>query len=248
MLERPRLKAHFHAETVPGEGTFLISESGPIKLAGRMFECLVPLLDGRLTTDDLVNRLKNEGSPTHIYYALTLLEQQGYIEEAPNDQEEKLTAGEEIFWAFKGVDAIAGARRRSTTTVSVTSPASLEIEPFVELLKSMHVQVSEAGQLGVVLTDDYLRNELGTFNEEALKSGRTWILIKPVGHEILIGPIFRPGITGCWACLAQRIQGHREIETIVQRNLNRTELFPIPRAETPASRQLAYGMAATRIA
>jgi oxazoline/thiazoline synthase len=248
MIQQPRLKAHFYAETVPGEGTFLISESGPIKLAGRMFECLVPLLDGRLMTNEIVNLLKAEGSPAKIYYALTLLEQQGYIEEAPNDQEEKLSTGEEVFWAFKGVDPGTGASRRATTTISVTSLASVDVEPFLQLLKSMHVQVSEVGQLGVVLTDDFLRGELETFNEEALKSGRKWILIKPVGQEIWIGPIFNPSVTGCWTCLAQRIRGHREIEGVVQRNLNRTELFPIPRAETAATRQLAYGMAATRIA
>ena len=248
MLQRPRLKAHFHAETIPGEGTFLISESGPIKLAGRMFECLVPMLDGSLSTGELVNRLNSEGPPAHVYYALTLLQQQGYIEEAPNDDEEKLTTGEEVFWAFKGVDARTGASRRAATTVLVTSVASLDLEPFLQLLESMHVKVSEQGQLGVVLTDDYLRNELETFNEQAVESGRAWMLIKVVGQQICIGPIFKPGATACWACLAQRIRSHREIEGVVQRNLNRTELFPIPRAETAATRQLAYGMAATRIA
>jgi ribosomal protein S12 methylthiotransferase accessory factor len=213
-----------------------------------MFECLVPLLDGRLSTNEIVHHLKAEGPPAKIYYALTLLEQQGYIEEAPNDRDEKLTTGEEVFWAFKGVDAGTGARRRATTTVSVTSLASMDVEPFLQLLKSMHVQVSEVGQLGVVLTDDFLRGELETFNEEALKSGRRWMLIKPVGQQIWIGPIFNPGVTGCWTCLVERVRNHREIEGVVQRNLNRTELFPIPRAETVATRQLAYGMAATRIA
>lgn len=248
MLKRPRLKPHFYAETIPGEGTFLLAESGPAKLSGRMFEYLVPLLDGRLTTDEIVTRLKTEGPPAHVYYALALLEQQGYIEEALTDQENVLTTGEEVFWASRGVDARTGARHRRTTTVSVTSVASLDVEPFLQLLRSMHVQVSESGQLAVVLTDDYLRGELKTINDEALKSGRKWMLIKPVGRQIWIGPIFNPGVTGCWDCLAQRVRGHREIESVVQRNLNRTELFPIPRAETAATLQTAYGMAATIIA
>lgn len=247
MIQRPRLKAHFYAETIPGEGTFLLSERGPAKLRGKLFECLVPILNGRLTTGEIVNRLKADGSPAHVYYALTLLEQQGYIEEGLGDEEDNLTTGEAVFWALKGVDARKGARRRATTTLSVTSLGSVDVEPFLDLLKSMRVQVGEVGQLSVVLTDDFLRNELQTLNEEALKSGRVWILIKPVGQQIWVGPIFRPGATGCWACLAQRIRGHREIESVVQRNLNRTELFPIPRAETAATRQLAYGMAATRV-
>ncbi len=248
MLQRPRLKAHFYAETIPGEGTFLLSERGPAKLSGHMFEQLVPMLDGRLTTDEIVNRLNAEGSPAHIYYALTLLEQQGYIEEGLSDHENNLTTGEEVFWAFKGVDAKTGAQRRATTTVSVTALASLDSKPLLQLLESMHIQVSESGQLRVVLTDDYLGSELETLNDAALKNGRTWMLIKPVGQQIWIGPIFEPGVTGCWACLAHRIRGHREIEGVVQRNLARTELFPIPRADTATTRQLACGMAATMIA
>jgi thiazole/oxazole-forming peptide maturase SagD family component len=67
-----------------------------------------------------------------------------------------------------------------------------------------------------VLTDDYLREDLGEINRRALAEGRPWLLVKPVGLELWIGPIFVPGATGCWACLAHRLKGHRKAEAYVQ--------------------------------
>ncbi len=110
------------------------------------------------------------------------------------------------------------------------------------------MRVGEEGELGVVLTDDYLRKELQLYNQEALRSGRPWILIKPVGGRILIGPMFYPGSTGCWECLVQRLRINRTVEMFIQRKQNRDEPFPIPSAVTPATQQIAYSMAATEIA
>ena len=31
-----------------------------------------------------------------------------------------------------------------------------------------------------------------------LRNGRTWLLLRPVGRQIWIGPLFRPGLTACW--------------------------------------------------
>jgi ribosomal protein S12 methylthiotransferase accessory factor len=108
--------------------------------------------------------------------------------------------------------------------------------------------VGEGGNLGVVVTGDYLDQGLRAYNQEALSLGRPWMLIKPVGGQILVGPVFQPHRTGCWECLAQRLRINRAVETFVQRKQGRDDLFPIPAAETTATRELAYGIAATEIA
>ena len=64
----------------------------------------------------------------------------------------------------------------------------------------------------VVVTDDYLRPALAAWNASSLASGRPWLLVKPVGIETWIGPVFVPGQTACWECLAQRLRGHRKLE------------------------------------
>src|SRR5262249_36955149 len=33
-----------------------------------------------------------------------------------------------------------------------------------------------------------------------------WMLARPVGIQPLIGPVFRPGKTACWECLARRLR------------------------------------------
>src|SRR5262249_38381606 len=94
----------------------------------------------------------------------------------------------------------------------------------------------------------YLRTELETYNRESVERGRRWILIKPVGRKILLGPIFHPGRTGCWRCLAQRLRMNRAVQTFVQRKQDRREPFPLSFASTPATEQIPCGMAATEIA
>lgn len=244
MIQRPRLKAHFRAESVPGGGVFLLSEDAPLRLEGRVFEQLTGLLDGHSTADEIAARLGSQTPPAYVYYALSLLEQRGYVEEAGGD----FAGGKAVFWAYQGADAKDATRRLDTTTVSVASCGGLEREPLLELLKSMRVRVGERGALRVVLTDDLLRPELEAFNSEALEDGRAWLLVKPVGLQLSVGPLFRPGATGCWVCLAQRLRGNREVEIVLQQSLGRAEPLTLPRAETAATLQTAYGLAAMEIA
>jgi ribosomal protein S12 methylthiotransferase accessory factor len=38
------------------------------------------------------------------------------------------------------------------------------------------------------------------------------LLLKPAGPVVWLGPLFRPGVTGCWHCLAHRLRQHRAVE------------------------------------
>jgi ribosomal protein S12 methylthiotransferase accessory factor len=56
----------------------------------------------------------------------------------------------------------------------------------------------------LVIAGDYLEAELGEVNRQAHAHGYSWILAKIVGEEVWLGPVFIPGETACWCCLAQR--------------------------------------------
>ena len=245
MIHRPQFKAHFHIETVSGEGVFLISERGYAVLTGHFFELVAPLIDGRRSADDIVEKLQAQASPAEVYYALMLLEEKGYIVEGGH----AFPPGEAAVWAVQGIDPAAAARRLAETKTSVTALGNVAAKPFLALLKSLRVRVGkkEAG-LGIVLTDNYLRRELEAYNRDALRGGRPWVLIKPVGSEIWVGPVFRPGETGCWECMARRLRINRAVEMFAQRRQERDEPFPVPAAVTSATSQLAYSLAATVIA
>jgi hypothetical protein len=83
MLNRPRIRPHFHVEVVPGEGVLLLSQARHSLLRGRLYERVVPWLDGR-TADEVCEQLRAEASPAEVYYALSQLERKDYpCEEEP---------------------------------------------------------------------------------------------------------------------------------------------------------------------
>jgi ribosomal protein S12 methylthiotransferase accessory factor len=125
----------------------------------------------------------------------------------------------------------------------------------------VHPADSEAVALTIVLTDDYLHPDLATLNQQHLDRQQPWLLVKPLGSVLWLGPVFKPGETGCWHCLAQRLEGNREVETSVQRqkqaaaangstprSATETAYLPTARAALPSTVQTALHLAATEIA
>src|SRR5262249_9707897 len=87
----------------------------------------------------------------------------------------------------------------------------------ISALKDFGIRVSrDQRSLKIVLTDDYLREELGDFNKRMLREKREWILAKPVGNLFWLGPLFRANRNACWACMGHRVRRNREAEMYVQ--------------------------------
>jgi ribosomal protein S12 methylthiotransferase accessory factor len=244
MLIRPQFKPHYHLEWVDGEGAFVLSESGPRLLRGRLYEQVGALIDGRRSVTDVIDQLRDQFSAAEVYYAVQQLERKGYLAEG----DDRLPAGEAALWAIHGIDPRQAAGRLAETRVTVTALGGVEAEPLRALLLQMNVRLGEPGDLGVVLTDDYLRPSLQAYNRQALAAGRPWLLVKPVGALIWVGPVFRPGKTGCWECLAHRLGLNRETEAYLQAKKGSAEPLPVARAVTPATLQLAWNLAATETA
>lgn len=243
MLNQPKFKSCFQVETVESVGVFLLAESDYAILTGRLYELLAPLIDGRHTVDDIIELLQGKASAAEVYYTLMLMEQKGYIVE--ND--DSLPSEVEAFCNILNVDTKLAKSRLQSTKVSVTSFGAVPTQPFIELLRSLNIQVSEEGDIAVVLTDDYLQPGLDTFNQKALQSQRPWMLVKPVGKIIWIGPIFYPEKTGCWECLAQRLRANRPVETFIQKQKGISTL-PTSFAVIPTTLQTGLNLAATEIA
>ncbi len=242
MLNRPVFCPHFHVEIVAGEGVFLLSNSRQTLLRGRLYQLVAPWLDGR-TSADVCERLRGKASPAEVYYALTQMERKAYLCE----KEETLPAGQAALWSCQQIVPAAAARRLAECSIVVRA-FGVEASSFVELLKLLHVRVASEGTADVVLTDSYLRSDLRTCNVEALRDGKPWLLVKPAGRQVWIGPLFRPGKTGCWECLAQRLQANSPVETYLQRRNGHVNSVVHDCACTPATLQVAWGLAANTIA
>jgi ribosomal protein S12 methylthiotransferase accessory factor len=242
MLKRPRFCPHLRVEVMPGEGILLVSDARHSLLRGRLYELVAPCLDGR-AADDVCMRLRSEAPPAEVYRALIQLERKGYLCEA----EDTLPADQAALWSSQQVDPATAVRRLAERTV-VVKAFGVEARPFVELLTSLHVRVACAGPPDIVLTDSPWRGELRECNAEALRSGRAWLLVKPVGRQVWVGPLFRPGQTGCWECLVQRLRANSPVAAFLHERNGHAGAVGSDRATSPATMQVAWGLAANAVA
>ena len=244
MLQQPQFKPHFQVETVDSDGVFLLSETGTVMLGGRLPKLLVPLIDGQRSVDEIVNELAGHASAAQVYYALLELERQGYLIEGAMP----LGRTEAAWWSAQGIDPRTASQRLAESSVAVVALGDVAVEPLRSALRSVGLMASEPGQFLIVLTDDYLRGDLQTFNEKALRGGRPWLLVKPVGSSIWLGPLFRPGKTACWECLAQRLRATRPTETYLRARTGRTDVLPVSRGWNSATLQVALNLVAAEVA
>ncbi|HUQ69188.1 MAG TPA: TOMM precursor leader peptide-binding protein, partial [Planctomycetaceae bacterium] len=210
MLRRPRFKPHLHVDVVPGSGLFLLSEYQQTVLQGRLYEVVAPLLDGR-PVEEVCGELRGEVTPSQIFYTVNKLDGSGYL----YDDGQAIVRSDAAAWSVIGLDPAAVLTRRAESSVSITA-IGVDPLPFRTLLQSMQIDVRDEGDLQVVLVDHYLRRELGDINRAAMESGRPWILIRPLGAQIWVGPLFRPEVTGCWECLADRIRANSPVTACLE--------------------------------
>ncbi|MEC4815773.1 MAG: TOMM precursor leader peptide-binding protein [Scytonema sp. PMC 1069.18] len=224
MLYKPKFKPHYHVRIIEPDTVYLLSDKGQCILNNRLYVLLALLLDGNHTVNEIIWQLKKEVPLLDIQQALIRLEIEGYLTESSNIIPQQVAA----FWSSLGVEPEIAVQKLQESRISVTALGTLGIESIAYALESLDIQLGE-GDFTVVFTDDYLQIGLDAFNREAEETGKPWLLAKPVGTAIWIGPLFIPGETGCWECLAQSLRNnkvqntsnlHAVLPTSVQLGLN----------------------------
>lgn len=244
MIEKPKIKACYHVEPVEGAGVVLLSETDYRVLQGHV-ERLAPLLTGAQPVEALVDRLRGEIPAAEVYYTLMQLEKKGYLVEG----EPVLSSREAAYW--EGLDVATGqvADRLRRARVGVATFGEVSAEPLLAALEALHIQAGPGGNRAIVLTSDYLHEGLAALNREALVRGCSYLLVKPVGAVVWIGPLVVPGRTGCWACLAQRLEINRPAETFLRQQRNGTaQALARPVAALPSTQHTALQIVATETA
>ncbi|MBV9209752.1 MAG: TOMM precursor leader peptide-binding protein, partial [Acidobacteria bacterium] len=224
---------------------FILSESGYFALTAQSCALVVQLIDGRRTTDEIADALKDQVSMNQAYYVLATLESKGFIEEATESEMNPSLA----FWNQLKVESRAVKERLSATRLSLHSFGNVPTAEFRAQLESLGLQLTspEESERYIALTDDYLQVGLAELNQRAIEEGKSWLLGKPNGMFVWAGPIFVPGETGCWECLSQRLRANRDIDTFVQDMTGRREPF-VTHSALPSTIQLGLGWIATEAA
>lgn len=219
--ERPIFKRHFHVELLEPEHVLLISEDRYHIFSGNAYLRVASSLDGQRSVKDLIALLAEKVSAAEIYYVLTMLAREGLLTDGGSALPEKTQA----FWDALGAEAQFAAERQAGARIGLRALAECSEAPLREALSQLGLTLDEdEHELEIILTDHYLRPELTFINEEALAKGKSWMLTKPVGQTLWIGPIFTPSRTGCWACLSERLRLNFPVEDFIMRKTGR----PVP--------------------
>lgn len=245
-------RRHLRPEVVHGDAAYLFSEHGVTAVAGRHVETLAPLLDGTRDLPALLDAVRPALSPDDaaaVLVALADADLLGYRGPTDSDTDAAALA----YWDGAGLDATAAAAGARTSPIQLRTLGSIAPEPALAALAAADLTVhAEDGPtpaaLCVVLCDDYLDPGLADLDRGLRASGQPWLLAKPAGEQLWVGPVFRPDGGPCWSCLATRLWRHRSAEAYVQGALGRTGPAPRPVAAIPALTRLALDLVALEAA
>jgi ribosomal protein S12 methylthiotransferase accessory factor len=223
MLSRPALAERYTYHILDEKTVFLIAETEEHALHGALYTHLIPCLDGTRTSNEIADLLAGKATRAEIYYALITLERKGFAREALQPAEENLPG------------------------VRIVSFGNADAARIVSYLTAAGIQIREDAPLALALTDSYLQPAILEFQREQQATTAAWLLMKPAGQRIWIGPLFMPGETACWECLAGRMRGNRPVLNFIEQSMQSEKPLVPPLPATPASLSLAASLAAVEI-
>ncbi|MDC3044259.1 TOMM precursor leader peptide-binding protein [bacterium] len=251
VLRYPRLQPHFVPLITPGEGVLLLNEKVARVLRGDLYERLIPLLDGTRSADQLVQALTPEFSAAQVYFTLISLQSRNYLCQALTTLSPEAAA----YWADLGLDpeqavGLIQASRVALKPVGLPNDHS-SLQQMGQALVSLGlavVDVDAEADLTVVVCENYLHPDLDALNQSYRRQGRRWLLVKPHGRELWLGPFFDPKQPGCWACLQRLLVRQRQVERFAAA-LTKTSLDQISRPlQAPGGAVVACHWSALEVA
>ncbi len=258
-ISNPQFKRYFKVETLAPDTVYLLaeraehSEQTRTVLTGRVYFLLAPLLDGQRSVDQMMDALSGQASPAQIQYALARLRRAGYLIESDG-----LPTDQGAFWDLHGAQGVVlrDRRVRIHTTQSLNYPDVAQV--LSGLLTPLGVEClapdsASPADMTVWIVDDYLDPALEMFNRQAVQTESSWLIIKPIGSILWIGPLFEPAIhspdgSACWSCLAQRLAINRNVEEFIRVQKELATPLVLSRAALPSTIHTGLALAATEIA
>ncbi|MBT2405456.1 MULTISPECIES: TOMM precursor leader peptide-binding protein [unclassified Streptomyces] len=242
-----RFKRYVRSTTVAGDGVYLTTErSGQLRLEGRMIELMAPLLQGGHTREEIADRLSDEFAPARVGRALDKLIAAGHVVETDASVDPRAGG----YWELLGVDGDEAVRAVRNAGVDLVALGDVRAEWFTDAAEAFGIRLTDApdSALTVVLTDDYLRPELDDINRRALAGGKPWLLVKPVGATVWLGPVFQPGVSACYECLRIRLANKHMLTSYLRQRGVLTDVLVNSVTDVPATVGVAAQLAALETA
>ncbi len=240
-------KRHLRAHIVRGEAVYLLSERGATSVQGTSVEALAPLLDGTRDLATLRREVPAGMAPAEAGGIVMRLVDAGLVTlRAPMEPEMASTVAAPTlaYWEAAGLDPAGAVRGTRTTKVQtiVLGDSTQHAGDLTAALRAAGLattagssdRLDDSSNLSVVLCADYLDAPLADIDAMHRAAGRAWLLAKPGGTQVWLGPFFDPAApTACWHCLAHRLRGHRQAETRLRAMVGEHEPLDPPAVSLP---------------
>lgn len=197
----PSFRPHLLVRQAGADAAVVFSPLGDSLLEGRGYGEVSQLVDGHNTVARIVGALRPRIASRQVSEILAFFESQGILR-----LDGSSPAGPtDVFWSsFELEDDQAGSLEGKSVELLATHRD--EALMLAQQLHSAGLLTRARGEFRIVIAADYSDARLEGLNKEAMSDGRPWMLVRPTGREVWIGPIFVPGRTACWRCLADRLE------------------------------------------
>lgn len=233
-------KPHYAVEIIEPAQIVLFSEDKHFLLQGEIYVALAKLLETKPESKNTIfKHLKKAYSEEFIKKAIQRLTSKGFIAEHADGIPKNIAA----FWSDTNLPATPPTYK----SANVLNFSQHDPSPLINALENLSVKVNGAGDFFIVVTDNYISKELELFNSQRLQDKKPWMLLKPTGRIVWIGPIFVPDKTGCWNCLAHSIKENRRVEVDLFGSYNEALKISSP-VFLPTSCAIAMNLAANEVA
>ena len=211
----PQFAPNFTVYILPPDVVCLYSEDRKFLLQGELYCALASAIaKGERSFGQLVRDLEQDFPSERIREALRRLVDRRHIIPASRSSNSAVAA----YWASLGVSPENAEQNLQKCRVRVQP---IDVQGETELaaaLNGLGVRVvKRSPDLTAILVNDYLEARLDELNRQHLSDGAPWLLVQPSGIFPLVGPVFRPGQSACWMCLADRMTRNREVKALIDR-------------------------------
>jgi oxazoline/thiazoline synthase len=240
----PQFSPNFTVYVLPPDVTCLYSEDRKFFLHGELYCALASAIGkGGRSCRDLVRALEHDYPSDKIEEALKRLFDRRYIVPVSRGSAGAMAA----YWASLGLASEIAERNLQKCRVRIQSVDVQGEEELGAALRELGVRVVERSEtLTVTMVKDYLEPSLNDLNQQHLSRQTPWLLVQPSGLFPLVGPVFSPGKSACWTCLADRMKRNREVRALLDREAPRCVAVS-PLARRPLG-QAGIQLAAVEIA
>jgi bacteriocin biosynthesis cyclodehydratase domain-containing protein len=206
-----RFAPNFSVYILPPDAVCLYSEDRKFFLQGELYCALAARIGAGERLGDIFRALAGEYPAAEIDEAFKRLHQRRFI--VPASAAEEPAAA---YWVALGLKGEAAAENLRKIRVRIESMGADGANELAVALRAFAVSVVDrSAELTVVLVDDYLDERLAEFNSKCLSQRQEWLPVQVSGVFPIVGPIFSPGKSACWTCLADRMKRNRQIKAFL---------------------------------